>query len=269
MWLMVGVAVVILAIILFTGHPQPLPRPRPARGRRSRRSCLRIASAAIEQQLAADEAREQQALPAIRRRRPRRRRPTGSAPARGGDPIDRRPAPPRVSESLRRQRRAQPASCRPAAVRRAPATRGAGVIGHASRSPDVSALEQLLARASTAIRRRRDRARRRRAAGDDAGRTAGGSAAASAMRTAIDRRRRRRDGARSSPVGGIQRLLEGTVIETVLLNRLDGHVRRTRRLPGDDAGLFARPAVRRDSRGRPRAGRRRAGAERGAILGWP
>ena len=63
----------------------------------------------------------------------------------------------------------------------------------------------------------------------------------------------------------LQRLLEGTVIETVLLNRLDGTFAGPGRLSGHDAGLFARPAARRHSRRRPRARRRRAGAELGRL----
>src|SRR3954464_3035301 len=62
MWLMIGIAIVILAIILFAGHPQPLPRPQA--GSRPAQPTLvppeRVRS--YEQQLAADLAREQQAL---------------------------------------------------------------------------------------------------------------------------------------------------------------------------------------------------------------
>ena len=90
MWVMVIIALVILAIILLTGHPQPLPRPQA--GARSAQPTLvppdRVRS--YEQQLAADLAREQQGLapssaPAGRATRPAGPVATSSADATAED----------------------------------------------------------------------------------------------------------------------------------------------------------------------------------------
>ena len=265
MWLMVGLAVVILAIILFTGTSAAAAATA---GRRaagaSRRSCRPIASGAIEQQLAADEAREQQAR--------RRRRPPGAPRddrparrrARAADPIDRRPASARLSEPLCRQRRAQPASGRSAAVRGTPATarrrrrRRASVAGRraARAAAGAAALVSRRRRRVAAPRRRRRRPRRR-----------------------PHRRRpctpRRADAAETPappketgpirPAAASQRLLEGTVIETVLLNRLDGT------FAGPVECLVTTPVYSHDRQrvlipaGRPRARRRVARADVGRL----
>ena len=145
MWLMVGVAVVILAIILFTGHPQPLPRPQS--GARPAPPTLvppdRVRS--YEQQLAADLAREQQAL---QQSSPggRATKPIGSAPAQGGDPTTddqrRREYQSLFADNVALSRR--PADRQPYAERRQQESPSSS--GTPAGSPDINALEQLLAR---------------------------------------------------------------------------------------------------------------------------
>jgi hypothetical protein len=154
MWLMMAVAIVILAIILFTGHSQPLPRPQS--GLRSTPPILvppeRVRS--YEQQLEADLAREQQAR---QQSSPgaRATRPTGSTLTQGD---------PTTDDQRRREYQSLSTTSRSAGVRRSTAIRERRQQELPASSttpagaPDINGLEQLLAGTSPAIRRRRDRA---------------------------------------------------------------------------------------------------------------
>src|SRR5471030_963005 len=75
MWLMIGLAVIILAIILFTGHAAPAPRASAAMRTAEPSSMPPDRIKAYQRQLAEDEARL------------RRELAQASAPARGGAPI--------------------------------------------------------------------------------------------------------------------------------------------------------------------------------------
>ena len=148
MWLMVGIALVILAIILLTGHPQPLPRPQA--GARPAQPTLvppdRVRS--YEQQLAADLVREQQGARAI----------VGASRARDAGPLARvatSSADPTAEDQRRRDYQSLFAdnvalsrrAGRSTAVRRTPA--GQRVHRRRRRQParqDVALLEQLLAK---------------------------------------------------------------------------------------------------------------------------
>ena len=117
MWVMVIIALVILAIILLTGHPQPLPRPQA--GARSAQPTLvppdRVRS--YEQQLAADLVREPQGLAPSSAPAGRATQARGSRRVLIGRRHRGRPTAPRLPEPLCRQHRAQPSRGRSAAVR--------------------------------------------------------------------------------------------------------------------------------------------------------
>jgi len=222
MWVMVIIALVILAIILLTGHPQPLPRPQA--GVRSAQPTLvppdRVRS--YEQQLAADLAREQQGLtpssaPAGRATRAAGPVASSSADATAEDQR-RREYQSLFADSIALSLRA--ADRQPYGERRQDNSVTSSSLSPASQ--DVALLEQLLAKsvvspspalttsapaptlpaASPAVPSSTERA------------TVGGSETAASPTPKS-----------TGPIpsgGDTQRLLEGTVIETVLLNRLDG-----------------------------------------------
>ena len=218
-WLMIGLAVIILVIILFTGHSSPAPRASAAT-RAAEPSLMppdRIQM--YQRQLADDEARLRREL-AQAPSAPRAAQPTtvsaaGESPA--TDPI--------VEEQRRREYQSlfadnialsrRPADA-PSYGERAASTRaaGAGMPTSAMPSPQELALVQaLMAQRGTAptstvpslaVATLPDRQ------GDGHGALAGEQ-----VRTPKE----------TGPIGstdGLQRLIEGTVIETVLINRLDG-----------------------------------------------
>jgi type IV secretory pathway VirB10-like protein len=221
MWLMVGVAIVILAIILFTGHPQPLPRPQA--GTRPAQPTLvppdRVRS--YEQQLASDLAREQQAIQQSSSGA-RATKPTGSASAQGGDPTTddqrRREYQSLFADNVALSRR--PADRQPYAERRLQEVPASSVT--AAGSPDIKALEQLLAQSlgSHSPTPRSVAPTLTPPATTPAAPTP--TEVPTPRTEAIDTPTPPKETAPIAAGGGIQRLLEGTVIETVLLNRLDG-----------------------------------------------
>jgi type IV secretory pathway VirB10-like protein len=224
MWVMVIIALVILAIILLTGHPQPLPRPQA--GVRSAQPTLvppdRVRS--YEQQLAADLAREPQGLApssAPAGRATRTAAPVASSSA-GTTAEDqrRREYQSLFADNIALSRR--PADRQPYGERRQDSAFTSSSSASSPASQDVALLEQLLAKsvvspspafttsgpaptlpvAPPAVPSSTERA------------TIGGSETAASPTPKS-----------TGPIpsgGDTQRLLEGTVIETVLLNRLDG-----------------------------------------------
>jgi type IV secretory pathway VirB10-like protein len=219
MWLMVAIAVVILAIILFTGQPQPGPRP-PSGGRPAEPSLVspeRVRS--YEQALAAEAARQQQALAQQQSAVPARPGAAGVGAPVAGDPITddqrRREYQSLFSDNVALSRRAtdrQPFADRTQLDRLA--------AGSApSTSPDLSLVEQFLQqRAAPAVARPPIPATRPTPTEPPAPPTPTGapsSRPADSPAPTTD--------SRPIPAGGpLTRLLEGTVIDTVLLNRLDG-----------------------------------------------
>ena len=216
MWLMVGIAIVILAIIVFSGHPQPEPRPQ-ANARPAQPTLVppeRVRS--YEQQLAADLAREQQELQQVQNER--------SAKAIGATAgLD-----PRTDDERRREYQSlfadnvalsrRSADRQTYAARRQPDT--ASSVPGSAKASDLNLIQQLLARrgdmpeapskvpsetATPAIPARP-------ASPSDESRHAGESESVVPPKDTPPIRS-------SDP---LQRLLEGTVIETVLANRLDG-----------------------------------------------
>ncbi len=212
MWLMVGIAVVILLIILITGHPQPVARTQAAE--RTTAAALPASDRirAYQQQLKDDEARllHVQAQAAVAARPAV---PTGEPAPTATDPIAdeqrRREYQSLFADNVVLSRRAagQQPNGESGARRPAPATPSATL------SPETVAALALLTQAQAA----------------NAARVGGPPAAAPATA----------DGHALSPSplpnapaakvhdenpapGPRLRLLEGTVIETVLLNRLDG-----------------------------------------------
>jgi type IV secretion system protein VirB10 len=226
MWLMVAIAVVIIAIILMTGQSEPTPRP--STGTRPPEPSLvspeRVRS--YEQALAAEAARQQQALATEQQAEARSRAVAGGATVRpSADPLTdeqrRREYQSLFADNVALSRR--PADRQPYGERlQAPAL---ATASPQAASPDLALLQQLLQAAP-------------------AGRaTPPQPPAATSSATAFDRaptptplepRTLRapaispdtpvppRDTGPIPPGGPLTRVLEGTVIETVLLNRLDG-----------------------------------------------
>jgi len=222
MWVMVIIALVILAIILLSGHPQPLPRPQA--GARSAQPTLvppdRVRS--YEQQLAADLAREQQGLapslaPAGRATRPAAPVASSSADAAAEDQR-RREYQSLFADNIALSRR--PADRQPYGERRQDSAFTSSSPSTASQ--DVALLGQLLAKSVVS---------------PSAALTTSAPAptlavAPPAVPSSTERATVVGSETAASPTpkstgpipsgGDTQRLLEGTVIETVLLNRLEG-----------------------------------------------
>jgi type IV secretion system protein TrbI len=219
MWLMIGLAVIILVIILFTGHSSPAPRASAAT-RTAEPSLMppdRIQM--YQRQLADDEARLRrelaQAPSAPRSAQP----PSVDAPgeSRATDPI--------VEEQRRREYQSlfadnialsrRPADA-PSYGERATSTRtaGAGMPSSAMPSPQEFALVQaLMAQRGTVP------------ASTVTPPPATTPSDRQASDTGVPANQPARTPKETGPIGstdGLQRLIEGTVIETVLINRLDG-----------------------------------------------
>lgn len=216
MWLMVAMAVVILAIILFTGHPEP--RPRSSSGAPAPQPSLvppeRVKS--YEQGLAAEAARQQQAVtqPASAGRAGT---PANLGPATVIDPLSeerrRREYQSLFADSVALSRRAgdrQPfAEPRPQGRDAAPST--------APASPELAMLQQLLSQRPTPSSPRAAPAPSPPAVVPPVADSPSVSGVAPDVADASPRE--------TGPIhsgGPLHRLVEGTVIETVLLNRLDG-----------------------------------------------
>lgn len=218
MWLMVAIAVVILAIILFTGHPEPLPRPQ-AGARPAQPSLVppeRVKS--YEQGLAAEAARQQQAL-AQQAGTARAGTPVSVGAPSSADPLSdeqrRREYQSLFADSVALSRRAS--DRQPYGEPRQPER--AVLPSPASAAPELAMLQQLLnqrpvppiARPTTAP----PTPSIAPPAADPPNERAGGREETTAPLPPKE----------TGPIqagGPIQRLVEGTVIETVLLNRLDG-----------------------------------------------
>lgn len=221
MWLMIAIALIILIIILLTGQPEPAPRsqsgPRPAQPALVPPERVR----SFEQQLAAEAARQQQTAEqqaaAIARGAGRT---TGTTTSSGS-------ADPFADEQRRREYQSlfadnvalsrRPSDRQPFADpgRQNPPPSNTPAIAQT----DIGLLEQLLAR------------NLRGPAPTQAERSQPGAIPTPPVVTAETPKQEPeatqtpsppKDTAPIAAGGGVQRLLEGTVIETVLLNRLDG-----------------------------------------------
>jgi type IV secretory pathway VirB10-like protein len=221
MWVMVAIAVVILAIILLTGHPEPVPRPQV--GARAAQPSLvppdRVRS--YEQQLAAQAARDQQAM-APQTGGARASQPAGGGMANVNDPLT----------DEQRRREYQSLFADNIALSHRPTDRqpygervqkdAARATATAPSSPGLGLLQQWLTQnPATTVPR------------PAAPSAAPASPATPPLSMSADVPRGRGDETPSLPTppketgpipggGSTQRLLEGTVLETVLLNRLDG-----------------------------------------------
>ena len=235
--------------------------PRRPRGRQSRPSWRRIASRPIN----GSSPTTRRVSGANWRRRPApraaarpRRRPAWAS--------RRRPIRSRTSSVGVTIRVSSPTTSRSAAGRRTRRRMPSGRRRHGRRTPSSPAMmsPQELALLQALLSQRAASPLAGRSAAD---RRAGArSRATGRARVPRPRRRpRRRRPARSGRRIALQRLTEGTVIETVLINRLEWLVCRPRRVSGHDAGLFARPAARRHSGRRPRARRGGARADVGRL----
>jgi type IV secretion system protein VirB10 len=227
MWLMVGIAVVIVGIILLTGQPQPTPRPassaRPAEP--SLVSPERVRS--YEQALAAEAARQQQALAQEQQAAARSRVAAGGAAARPStDPL--------TDEQRRREYQSlfagnvafsrRPTDRQPYDGRFETPNLAAGSLQ--ASSPDLALLQQLLQAAPAG------RATPPAQPGPAPGRMESSERAtpvpaperqaAASGGTSPDAPAPPPETGPIPPGGPVTRILEGTVIETVLLNRLDG-----------------------------------------------
>lgn len=212
MWLMVGIAAVILLVILVTGHPQPAARAavvdRPAASAPPAADRIR----AYQQQLKDEEARlhQLQAQAAVATR-PATAGPVGESEHVATDPVNdeqrRREYQSLFADNVALSRRAtaqQPNGV--SGATRTPSTMTAGAL-----SPETLAAVAALTQAQTAGLARIG------AATVPAGATTPGSPAATQAVSPTTPAR-----AENPAAGPRLRLLEGTVIETVLLNRLDG-----------------------------------------------
>ena len=212
-WLMVGLALGILAIIVVTGRPAPPVRPAPAAASpaaapspdrlRDYQDRLRVLDERSRQQAQASRRRRPAAPVLMRTPVPQPRRS-----ARRGE------ATPRVREPVRQQRRPEPAARRSAAAldRRPDAVRSA--------RPSVdSAAVAAESRRGRGRGRPRDRALR---AGASAPPQHGRHRRPGPVSRAATTRVPARPTAPDSASGPTHRLLEGTLIDAVLTNRLDG-----------------------------------------------
>jgi type IV secretory pathway VirB10-like protein len=212
MWLMVGIAVVILLIILITGHPQPVARTQAAE--RTTAAALPASDRirAYQQQLKDDEARLQhvQAQAAVLARPTV---PPGAPAPAATDPVAdeqrRREYQSLFADNVVLSRRAAGQQPNGESGPR----RGAATPASAALSPDTLAALALLTQAQAANGSRLGGPPAAPLATAD-GRTVSASPLSNAASTKVHE---------ENPAAGPRlRLLEGTVIETVLLNRLDG-----------------------------------------------
>jgi type IV secretion system protein VirB10 len=238
MWLMVGLAVVILLIILITGHPQPSARPQPVDRTASAALPASDRIRAYQQQLKDDQARlehaQAEAAAAIRQATPQAvsQTPVASAPTvrdASGDEERRRDAQSLFADNVALSRRAtgQQPNGESAQRRTVPAS-SAGTL-----SPETIAALAILAQAPAA----------------NGGRPGGPPPAPPAV-VESPVRSTTTPAASSPPVANVHDehpapgprlpLLEGTVIEAVLLNRLDGT------FAGPVAALVTTPVYSRD-----------------------
>lgn len=210
MWLMVGIAAVILLVILVTGHPQPAARAavvdRPAASAPPAADRIR----AYQQQLKDEEARLHQlqaqtavvSRPAV---------PVGESEHVATDPVNdeqrRREYQSLFADNVALSRRATGQQPNGASG----ATRTAAAVTPGALSPETLAAVAALSQAQTAGLARIG------AMTAPAGLAAPGSPTANQSTSSTTPPRE------ENPAPGPRlRLLEGTVIETVLLNRLDG-----------------------------------------------
>lgn len=182
-WLMVGLAVAILSIILVTGHSSPAPRTGPTAGSPTPRALGPDRIQAYQRQLAEDEARLQRELAAAAATAP----PAPASAARGRGSRE----PVAVNPTA-----TSPAAANPMADdqrRRDYQSLFADNVAFTRRSSDVRALTPI----------------------EPSGHSAATATVAPSLAPAATT-------IATVPADGRARLTEGTVIETVLINRLDG-----------------------------------------------
>jgi type IV secretion system protein TrbI len=220
MWLMVIIALVILAILLLTGHPQPLPRPQAGARSAPPSPVPPDHVRSYEEHLAAEAPQQSQALPAAAPSTGREPRASGGATSSADATVEdqrRRDYQSLFADNIALSRRA--ADHQPYGERRQTGV-GTSSSANAAASPDFALLEQLLAGKAVSTPP-----------------TTTASAPASSAVAPTARPSTTEDAPTHGennpaptpkstgpiPSGGdAQRLLEGTFIETVLLNRLDG-----------------------------------------------
>jgi type IV secretion system protein VirB10 len=211
-WLMVGLALTILAIILVTGRTSPAPRTGPTAGSPTPRALTPDRIQAYQRQLADDQARLQRELDAAAAASA-----TAPAPATARGRASREPAPvvagdPVTDEQRRREYQSLftdnvAFTRRSGDIRAVPpseTTPGTAPGAPATPSPAPASLRTAIVEASTSGATSATAAASRPAATTA---TASPNAASATSAASID---------------GKDRLTEGTVIETVLINRLDG-----------------------------------------------
>ena len=211
MWLMVGIAGVILLIILLTGHSQPTPRPQATDRQPQATLPASDRIRAYQQQLADDEARlhEVQAQEAQAVGGAGRPAPSGSQSSASDPTLEdqrRREYQSLFADNIALSRR--PNSKQPTGM----ATTAQPATPAASGSPDVLAILQALAQARPGAPVPAAAPSNPMPPAATTRQAVSASAAASANRAHDE-----------NPASGPRlRLLEGTLIESVLLNRLDG-----------------------------------------------
>lgn len=218
MWLMAGLALVILAIIFFTGRAAPATRPTPAGRAVDSVMAATDRIRSYQQQLTEEQARQRDASAQAQAQAQR-------AQASGGPNPDATPRDPLADEQRRREYQSlfadsvamsrRPADQSPAGTRPAPAPTG---IPEAA-----AALQQALRQANVV--------------GANAPTTAPPPPSTSAAPATAPHESAAPEPAREeNPAPGPRlRVLEGTVIEAVLANRLDGS------LAGPVSGLVTNP----------------------------
>ena len=260
-WLMAGLALGIVLIILITGQPEP-PGIRRRRSRllplRTRIGCATIRNA-FERWRRARHSKPKRAQPTVPAT-PRFEEPAGPAPE---DPIaaDRKR---REYESLfasnvvlsRRPDGERPEAGRPVGVRA-----GEMPARHLERHLSTRSRARSSApQAATSAGATRPAARHNRRG------SASGSEASRPAPTA-DRNARLNERTPISAAGPLHTLLEGTFIDTVLTNRLDGSGTAPGQLPGHEPGVLPQRPARAHSCGGARSRRdaTRSGARRDAA----
>lgn len=219
MWLMIGLAVIILVIILFTGHSTPVPRASAATRTPEPSLMAPDRIQMYQRQLADDEARlrrELEKAPSA----PRAAQPPSvdaQGESRATDPI--------VEEQRRREYQSlfadnialsrRPADAPSYAERAMPTrTAGAGTASPAMPSPQEFALVQaLMAQRGTVPTSTMP---------SPPAATPSERQTSDATVSANQPARTPKETGPIASTDGLQRLIEGTVIETVLINRLDG-----------------------------------------------